>query len=85
MKNCFLPRADHHGTCRSVKDQSSIFERWRITNGSTLWHTELARRGVRVTVVAASDDLRDELACYGLNVNALSIKAAVDALSTGNL
>jgi len=47
--------------------------------------TELARRGVRVTVVAASDDLRDELARYGLNVNALSIKAAVDALSTGNL
>jgi SulP family sulfate permease len=46
---------------------------------------ELAQRGVRVTVVAASDDLRNELARYGLTLNALSINAAVDALSRGNL
>lgn len=46
---------------------------------------ELAWRGVRVTVVAASDDLRNELARYGLNINVLSINAAVDARSRGNL
>jgi len=48
-------------------------------------HTEFSRRGVRVTIVAASDDLCDELARYGLNINAASINAAVDALLTGNL
>jgi len=46
---------------------------------------EFARRGVRVTLVAASDDLREELARYGLDINAVSINAAVDALSTGKL
>jgi MFS superfamily sulfate permease-like transporter len=46
---------------------------------------ELARRGVRVTLVAASYELRKELARYGLNINAVSINDAVDALSTGNL
>lgn len=46
---------------------------------------EFARRGVRVAVFAASDNLRDELARYGLEIHAVSIKAAVDALSTGNL
>jgi hypothetical protein len=39
---------------------------------------EFARRGVRVTVVAASDDLRDEFARYGLGTQiAASIEAAV--------
>jgi hypothetical protein len=47
--------------------------------------TEFTRHGVRVTVIAASDDLRDEFARYGLNINAVSINAAVDELSTGNL
>jgi MFS superfamily sulfate permease-like transporter len=46
---------------------------------------EFARRGVRVAVVAASDELRKELARYGLNINAVSINDAVNALSTGNL
>ena len=48
-------------------------------------HTEFSQRGVRVTVVAASDEVYDELARYGLNIDAVSIKDAVDALSTGNL
>jgi len=46
---------------------------------------EFARRGVRVALVAASDELRMELARYGLNIDAVSIKDAVDALSSGNL
>jgi sulfate permease, SulP family len=46
---------------------------------------EFARRGVRVALVASSDELRKELARYGLNINAVSINDAVDALSTGNL
>lgn len=46
---------------------------------------EFARRGVRVAVFAASDDLRDEFARYGLDIQAMSIEAAVDALSRGNL
>ena len=46
---------------------------------------EFARRGVRVALVASSDELRNELARYGLNINAVSINDAVDALSTGNL
>ena len=46
---------------------------------------EFARRGVRVALVAASDELRKELARYGLNIDAVSIRDAVDALSTGNL
>jgi len=46
---------------------------------------EFARRGVQVALVAASDELRKELERYGLNIEAVSIKDAVDALSTGNL
>jgi len=48
-------------------------------------HRELARRGVQVTLVAASEELRKELTRYGLDINAVSINDAVDALSTGNL
>jgi MFS superfamily sulfate permease-like transporter len=46
---------------------------------------EFARRSVRVALVAASDELRKELSRYGLNIDAVSITDAVDALSTGKL
>jgi len=46
---------------------------------------EFARRSVRAALVAASDEVRKELARYGLNIDAVSINDAVDALSTGNL
>jgi hypothetical protein len=46
---------------------------------------EFARRGVRVAVVAATEDLRDEFARYGRDIHAVSVKAAVNALSAGNL
>jgi hypothetical protein len=43
--------------------------------------TEFTRRGVRVTVVGASAELRDECARFGLDIHAVSIKAVVDTLS----
>jgi SulP family sulfate permease len=43
--------------------------------------TEFTRRGVRVTVVGASAELRDEFARFGLDIHAVSIKAVVDTLS----
>jgi hypothetical protein len=46
---------------------------------------EFARRGLRVALVASSDEPRKELTHYGLNINVVSINDAVDALSTGNL
>lgn len=46
---------------------------------------EFARRRVRVALVAASDELREELARYGLKIDAVSINDAVEALSSGNL
>ena len=46
---------------------------------------EFARRSVRAALVAALDEVREELARYGLNIGAVSINDAVDALSTGNL
>ena len=43
--------------------------------------TEFTRRGVRVTVVGASAELRDEFARFRLDIHAVSFKAVVDTLS----
>ena len=71
---------------RAIVFDASGISYFDYTAAKTLLQmAEFARRSVRVALVAASDEVRKELARYGLNIEAVSINDAVDALSTGNI